>query len=57
MNTWRPAGSRILDKMKRFFTGGAPEIDDVSYVAIPKDFKVYVIVDSIQTDPTLGITL
>ena len=40
VSTWRPAGSRILDKMKRFFVGGAPEIDDISYVAVPKDFKV-----------------
>ena len=38
--TWRPAGKRIIDKMKRFFVGGAPQIDDVSYVAVPRDFKV-----------------
>ena len=31
-----------MDKMKRFFIGGAPEIDDVSYIAVPKDFKVRV---------------
>ena len=40
VHTWRPAGRRILDKMRRFFTGGSPEIDDVSYIATPKDFQV-----------------
>jgi len=40
VNTWRPSGFRVLDKMKRFFVGGAPEIDDISYVAQPRDFQV-----------------
>ena len=40
VQTWRPAGRRILDKMRRFFVGGAPQIDDVSYVATPKNFQV-----------------
>ena len=40
VHTWRPAGRRILDKMRRFFVGGSPEIDDVSYIATPKDFQV-----------------
>lgn len=40
VNTWRPSGFRVLDKMKRFFVGGVPEIDDISYVAQPRDFQV-----------------
>ena len=40
VHTWRPADRRILDKMRRFFIGAAPEIDDVSYVTTPKDFQV-----------------
>lgn len=38
--TWRPAGTRLVDRMKRFFVGGPPEVDDISYVACPKDFNV-----------------
>jgi len=41
--TWRPTGRRMLDKMKRFFIGGPPELDDISYVAFPKDFHVCII--------------
>ena len=26
--------------MKRFFVGGPPELDDITYVACPKDFHV-----------------
>lgn len=33
--------------MRRFFIGGAPEINDVSYVALPKDFKVYITKQSV----------
>ena len=38
---WRPSGIRVLDKMKRFFIGGVPEIEDLPYVAEPRDFQVY----------------
>ena len=40
VNTWRPSGFRVLDKLKRFFVGGAPQIDDISYVTQPTDFQV-----------------
>lgn len=40
VHMWRPSGIRVLDKMKRFFVGGAPEVDDVSFVAQPRDFEV-----------------
>ncbi|XP_058807040.1 tectonic-like complex member MKS1 isoform X2 [Phymastichus coffea] len=32
--TWRPAGG-LLDSLRRFFTGGACELDDISYCAVP----------------------
>lgn len=38
--TWRPTGSRVVDRMRRFFIGGTPEIDDITYVACPRDFNV-----------------
>ena len=40
VHTWRPSGHRVVDKMRRFFVGGAPRIDDVSYIATPRDFQV-----------------
>ena len=40
VNTWRPSGFRVLDKLKRCFVGGAPQIDDISYVTLPTDFQV-----------------
>lgn len=40
--TWRPIGTHVVDKMRRFFVGGAPEIEDVSYAAVPRDFEVIV---------------
>ena len=30
--------------MKRFFVGGPPELDDITYVACPKDFHVHALV-------------
>lgn len=38
--TWRPTGRRFTDRLKRFFIGGPPEVDDITYVACRKDFKV-----------------
>lgn len=38
--TWKPAGRRLLDRMRRFFVGGPPEVDDITYVACPRDFNV-----------------
>ena len=42
VDTWRPAGTRLVDRMRRFFVGGPPEVNDISYVAYPKDFSVSV---------------
>ena len=41
IETWRPVGRPIIDQMKRFFMGGPPDIDDITYVATPKDFQVF----------------
>lgn len=37
VSTWRPVGRGLVDKMKRFFIGGPPEIDDITYVACPRE--------------------
>ena len=39
--TWRPYGNNISQQMRRFFTGGAPELDDISYVKIPTESEVH----------------
>ena len=36
---WRPTGSRQA-QLRRFFVGGAPELEDVSFVGVPADFQV-----------------
>ena len=38
--TWRPYGNDVSQQMRRFFTGGAPELDDISYVKIPTESEV-----------------
>ena len=40
VNTWRPTGRRLIDKMRRFFIGGGPELEELSYIAQPRDFSV-----------------
>ena len=40
METWRPTGRKVVDRMRRFFIGGTPEIDDITFVACPRDFNV-----------------
>ena len=40
VHTWRPAGTKVLDKLRRYFIGGSPEIEDIHYIASPPDFKV-----------------
>ena len=36
MVTWRPLGDSIIDEMRRFFIGGACELEDMSYIAVPE---------------------
>lgn len=40
VQSWRPRGAQITGQMQRFFIGGAPELEDVSYVAIPPEHHV-----------------
>eukprot|EP00035_Acanthoeca_spectabilis_P004841 m.107333 g.107333 ORF g.107333 m.107333 type:complete len:545 (+) comp12746_c0_seq1:3993-5627(+) len=37
VETWRPVGDHVVGKMRRFFLGGAPELQDATYAAIPHD--------------------
>lgn len=37
VETWRPVGHHIVGKMHRYFLGGAPELQDATYTAIPHD--------------------
>ncbi|XP_077996076.1 tectonic-like complex member MKS1 [Glandiceps talaboti] len=35
IHTWRPMGNSVVDKMRSFFIGGSPELEDPTYTAIP----------------------
>lgn len=37
--TWRPIQTGTVAELRRFFIGGAPELEDISYVRIPGTFK------------------
>uniref|UniRef100_A0A8C1VM43 MKS transition zone complex subunit 1 n=1 Tax=Cyprinus carpio TaxID=7962 RepID=A0A8C1VM43_CYPCA len=38
-HTWRPLQSGTVAELRRFFIGGAPELEDISYVRVPGTFK------------------
>uniref|UniRef100_A0A672MTC4 Meckel syndrome type 1 protein-like n=1 Tax=Sinocyclocheilus grahami TaxID=75366 RepID=A0A672MTC4_SINGR len=38
-HTWRPFQSGTVAELRRFFIGGAPELEDISYVRVPGTFK------------------
>jgi hypothetical protein len=40
VHTWRPVGNGIISQLRRFFIGGCPELDNLSYISIPSDFQV-----------------
>lgn len=40
-HTWRPLQTGTAAELRRFFIGGAPELEDISDVRIPGTFKVY----------------
>ena len=47
VNTWRPTGNGLAPKMRPFFIGGSPELEDVTYVKQPagsEDVRVYFII-------------
>ncbi|XP_005107275.1 Meckel syndrome type 1 protein [Aplysia californica] len=35
---WRPTGNSVVNNLRRFFTGGSPEVEDPSYAAVPSTF-------------------
>ena len=37
---WRPRGDSIIYELRRFFIGGSPELEDISYVCTPSDHEV-----------------
>ena len=37
---WRPRGDSLIYELRRFFIGGSPELEDISYAAIPSDHEV-----------------
>lgn len=39
---WRPRGDSIIYELRRFFIGGSPELEDISYACIPSDHEVRV---------------
>lgn len=38
--TWRPVELGTVAEMRRFFIGGSPELEDLTYVRVPSTFKV-----------------
>jgi hypothetical protein len=38
ISCWKPSGS-IRENMRSFFVGGTPELNDISYIGIPKQFN------------------
>ncbi|XP_077360200.1 tectonic-like complex member MKS1 isoform X2 [Festucalex cinctus] len=38
-HTWRPLQTGTVSALRRFFIGGSPELEDLSYVRIPGHFK------------------
>lgn len=42
LNSWRPVGPSVVSNLRRFFIGGAPELEDLSYAHIPSSFQVNV---------------
>lgn len=39
LSCWRPRGDTIFNELRRFYIGGSNELEDISYVAIPKQFE------------------
>jgi hypothetical protein len=40
LSCWRPRGDSLIYELRRFFIGGSPELEDISYAAIPSDHEV-----------------
>lgn len=40
LHCWRPRGDSLIYELRRFFIGGSPELEDISYVSIPSSHEV-----------------
>ncbi|ELU09204.1 hypothetical protein CAPTEDRAFT_157534 [Capitella teleta] len=40
VHCWRPAGQSAVSELRRFFIGGSPELEDVTYAAKPSTFDI-----------------
>ncbi|XP_013384089.1 Meckel syndrome type 1 protein [Lingula anatina] len=36
---WRPTGNSVVSELRRFFIGGSPELEDLSYISVPSTFE------------------
>ena len=43
LSCWRPRGDSLIYELRRFFIGGSPELEDISYAAIPSDHEVIIL--------------
>lgn len=39
MPCWRPRGDSLIYELRRFFIGGSPELEDISYAAVPSNHE------------------
>ncbi|XP_041350207.1 Meckel syndrome type 1 protein-like [Gigantopelta aegis] len=39
INCWRPVGNSVVDRLRRFFIGGSPELEDPTYTFVPSTFE------------------
>ncbi len=40
LDCWRPRGDSFIYELRRYFIGGSPELEDISYVAVPSNHEV-----------------
>ncbi|BHF72965.1 Pleiotropic negative transcriptional regulator [Sparganum proliferum] len=39
VSAWRPVGQSIVSRLRRFFVGGTPQLEDPTFAMIPSDFQ------------------
>ncbi|VDL86160.1 unnamed protein product [Schistocephalus solidus] len=39
VSAWRPIGQSIVSRLRRFFVGGTPQLEDATFAMIPSDFQ------------------
>ncbi|KAL8615771.1 hypothetical protein ACOMHN_040266 [Nucella lapillus] len=54
---WRPVGNSVLSRLRRFFIGGTPELEDPTYISVPSTFDgSYLSKFGFKTETTGSIT-